>query len=360
MRVYFDSQIFSLQRYGGISNYFLNLIFQFLCNPALNIQPVIEFSDKTNIHLKNFLSLYGKDFESNNLVFVKKDDFSFISSRTIPDIDLIHFTYYLPSKLLNSKYVKKVSTIHDFIPESHYSFYSPYRYSHFLKSKYIGKSDGLIFVSSHTKSLAELRFKKLSSKHSAVIHHGVNNPNFSSLTPRFLDKNYFLYVGKRDSYKNFLFLLRAFSKFVKTSDVYLVCFGGPTQSNAESRMIKKHKLENRIIFVSDKFANINDLYRNAIAFINPSRDEGFGITNLEALSNKCPVLCSDIPVFREVLSNCGIYFDPFSENSLLEKMRKLELNNLKIDDEATYQANRPDYSWFTAAKKTADFYKSLV
>ncbi len=331
-----------------------------MSNPALNIQPVIEFNDKTNIHLKNTLSLYGKEFESNNLAFAKKDDFSFISSPTIPDVDLIHFTYYLPSKFLKSKYVKKVSTIHDFIPESHYSFYSPYRYSHFLKSKYIRKSDGLIFVSSHTRSLAELRFKNLNSKNSAVIHHGVNNSKFSSLAPRFLDKNYFLYVGKRDAYKNFLFLIRAFSKFVNTSDVYLVCFGGPTQSNAESRMIKKYKLENRVIFVSDKFANINYLYQNAIAFINPSRDEGFGMTNLEALSNKCPVLCSDIPVFREVLSNCGIYFDPFSENSLLEKMHKLELDNLKMEDRASYQTNCPDYSWFTTAKKTADFYKSLV
>jgi glycosyltransferase involved in cell wall biosynthesis len=40
----------------------------------------------------------------------------------------------------------------------------------------------------------------------------------------------------------------------------------------------------------------------------PSRSEGFGLSLTEAVSKKVPVLCSDLPVFRELFSNDEISF----------------------------------------------------
>ena len=42
----------------------------------------------------------------------------------------------------------------------------------------------------------------------------------------------------------------------------------------------------------------------------PSIYEGFGIPVLEAMQHSCCIVCSDIPVFRELVDDCGIFFDP--------------------------------------------------
>ena len=56
------------------------------------------------------------------------------------------------------------------------------------------------------------------------------------------------------------------------------------------------------------------LITEAHGLIMPSFVEGFGVPIIEALAANTPVLCSDIPVFREVAGELADYFDPFSTN----------------------------------------------
>ena len=58
------------------------------------------------------------------------------------------------------------------------------------------------------------------------------------------------------------------------------------------------------------------LLAGAHGLIMPSYAEGFGIPIIEALAANTPVVCSDIPVFREVAGDLAEYFDPFSDASL--------------------------------------------
>jgi glycosyltransferase involved in cell wall biosynthesis len=58
------------------------------------------------------------------------------------------------------------------------------------------------------------------------------------------------------------------------------------------------------------------LIAEAHGLIMPSFAEGFGIPIIEALAANTPVLCSDIPVFREVAGELADYFDPFSTESI--------------------------------------------
>jgi glycosyltransferase involved in cell wall biosynthesis len=52
------------------------------------------------------------------------------------------------------------------------------------------------------------------------------------------------------------------------------------------------------------------LYRHADLFVYLSLDEGFGLPPIEALTFGCPVLVSDIAVFRENLADQATYVDP--------------------------------------------------
>lgn len=60
--------------------------------------------------------------------------------------------------------------------------------------------------------------------------------------------------------------------------------------------------------VSD--AELAWLYANAQLFVYVSLDEGFGLPPLEARTFGCPVVASDIDVFREVLGDDAVFVDP--------------------------------------------------
>ena len=54
---------------------------------------------------------------------------------------------------------------------------------------------------------------------------------------------------------------------------------------------------------------LKELLKNALCLVNPSKYEGFSLPNLEAMAIGCPLVCSDISVFREICQNSAIYFD---------------------------------------------------
>ena len=60
--------------------------------------------------------------------------------------------------------------------------------------------------------------------------------------------------------------------------------------------------------VSD--AEYTALLESAYALVHASLDEGFGIPLVEAMSVGTPVVVSDIPIFREIGGEAGVYADP--------------------------------------------------
>jgi len=67
-------------------------------------------------------------------------------------------------------------------------------------------------------------------------------------------------------------------------------------------------------FVSDEVLTV--LYSHASALVFPSLFEGFGIPIIEAQAISLPVICSDIPVFREGGGEGSVYVDPRSPKSI--------------------------------------------
>ena len=67
-----------------------------------------------------------------------------------------------------------------------------------------------------------------------------------------------------------------------------------------------------------------ELLGGATALVTPSRNEGFGLPVIEAMAAGVPVICSDIPIFREVGVDAPLYVDPDRPSSIASAARRLE------------------------------------
>lgn len=67
---------------------------------------------------------------------------------------------------------------------------------------------------------------------------------------------------------------------------------------------------------------VSALLASARALVFPSHAEGFGLPPLEAAALGVPVLCSDLPVLRDLLSDYPVYLTPSDSYSWLREIRK--------------------------------------
>ncbi|PTM43042.1 glycosyltransferase family 1 protein [Bosea sp. 124] len=159
--------------------------------------------------------------------------------------------------------------------------------------------------------------------------------------------DYFLLVGTLKPNKNIAFAIQAFEALAAAGQK-LVIVGG-----IHSRVFKggDYGTGEGLVFagrLSD--AEIAELERRATAFVFPSLYEGFGIPPLEAMSQGCPVLASDIPPVREACGEAALYFDPTRQETLVQAMRTV-LGEPATRDRliADGHANAKRFSWAGSA-----------
>jgi glycosyltransferase involved in cell wall biosynthesis len=139
-------------------------------------------------------------------------------------------------------------------------------------------------------------------------------------------KDYILYVGLRIAHKNVEGVLRAFLLLADDfPELRLVVAGGRyTVPDMVDRLKTDPRLKDRLIEILDPTdEEIVRLFSGAKAFVFPSFAEGFGLPPLEAMAAGVPVVCSDIPVFREVYGDAVLYVDPNRPEAIAEGVRKV-------------------------------------
>lgn len=88
---------------------------------------------------------------------------------------------------------------------------------------------------------------------------------------------------------------------------------------------------------------VTDLYRLADALFLPSREEGFGLPVLEAALHRLPIICSDLPVLREIAGEGATYLDPDADPGAVAT---IVLARLESDTEdRLWRSVRREYAW---------------
>ena len=363
MNVLFDHQIFSWQKYGGISRYFYELMKNF--SDDINVMNSTVFSDNHYI-AKNEIVKHTSILASRELVwkkqlYLKTNKLNSILSLKTSNYDLFHPTYYDPYFL---KYLGKtpyVLTVHDMINEKFPNLFDKYDKTISYKRTVILNANKIIAVSENTKNDI-LEFIDLKPSMIEVIPHGFELLGNNSIVEKldFLPLRYVLFVGERGHYKNFLNFSKALSVLMKEDkELYLVCTGKSFNED-EITSLTKLKIFDRVRQYQVVDNELKCLYSKSLAFVFPSYYEGFGIPILEAFSNNCPVILSDASSFPEVAGDAGFYFDPFDIDSIIHAIKTVIYDN-EIRNKLIEKGNTRFklFSWETTAKKTESIYLNL-
>ena len=86
-------------------------------------------------------------------------------------------------------------------------------------------------------------------------------------------------------------------------------------------------------------------YQHACCLIATSKDEGYGLPLVEAAHYGVPIICSDIPVFREVAQGYADYFKVWDSSALADIIKQWLNSNEHPDSK-----NIKIYSWAEVTK----------
>ncbi len=305
------------------------------------------------------------------------------------NLDLVHFPYFSVPIFYNKPFVV---TIHDLIlhhfPTGEASTLpSPIYQLKLLGYKYVisqaaKKAKKIITVSNATKQEI-VDHLSVPAEKIAVTHESVDDRLSSKLptSPRSAGlrgaseiKNYFLYVGNAYPHKNLERLLQAFKIITQRAEVAPPRRGSPRLSlvfvgkedyfyKRLKEKVKEMGLSGSIIFYGEASdEKLINLYQNAKALIMPSLMEGFGLPALEAMANKCLVLCSNIPALKEICSDAAVYFSPYDIDGIIEVIKNVcfnDSNHFSKNVEKGFERSKM-FSWKKMAGETLNVYKEAL
>lgn len=371
LRIAFDDQIFAFQEFGGISRYFVELATRFAARDDIDLRICAPlYRNRYLAEVKGSVRIAGRPLAR----IPRTDRIVELLSRSLTRSligrhrpHLVHETYYRARSAV-PRGIPTVAGVYDMIPEKFPQYFPRTEPALRYKATTLQRASRVICISESTKhDLMELL--RIPESKISVILLGVSRlpepaPQCGEpAIPALSGAPFLLYVGKRDGYKNFEGLARAYAASPRVSAQFdLVCFGGGPFSTAEAETfralgIPPHKLHQ----VGGGDAALSRLYRSAALFVYPSLYEGFGMPPLEAMAVGCPVACSNVASLPEVVGDAALTFDPNSTESI-----RAALETFAHDDSLRNQligrgARRIEaFSWDRCAAQTLELYRSIV
>lgn len=351
--IYLDNIIFNLQKSGGGSVYWGELIQRF--NSIDNFKFISPNLLSDNI-VVNKLSLNNVLFEKN----IPLDILRYLPlSVKIEEFSMFHSSYY---RFSAQKNIFNITTVHDFVYEYYYSGIRKFIH-HKQKALAVKNSTAIICISESTRNdLFKFYPDLIKNKRIEVIHNGVSDDFFITEDKRSInhlnieDFKYVLYVGHRSTYKNFIFTVEVLANLPKEYKLLIV---GNALLKEEISLLE-FKLAHRYVFVGNvSNTQLNQIYNNVECLLYPSSYEGFGIPVIEAFKCGCPVIAQNIPVISEITGDYemlvhGLNLNKFVKQILMLKNQKFKSNIIDVGVEKSTK-----FSWDKCSSEVLSIYNTI-
>jgi len=287
--------------------------------------------------------------------------------RWAPDAHLVHVLH--PSFPVPTK-KPLIYTFHDLFPFTNPEWYRP-RDAYFFKAAARDAADSAARVIAVSTYVADdlTRILGIEPARIEVIPSGVGEefrtaPSDDRVREAAVHLGvepggYLLYAGAVNDRKNVPTVVRAIERRGPGAPLIIA---GPLGKGAEvvSAEIERLGLEQRVV-VAGYVADLPALMAGAIAFVFPSKNEGFGFPPLEAMSLGTPALVSRSGALPEVTGDAAVLLDPDEEDAWAEAMSQMEKDP---EHRAAFaekgKRHALTYEWERAARATAAVHDSVL
>ncbi len=354
--VLFDNIVFALQKSGGISVVWHEILKRFvrdypndvrfmdygtcnnICRSRMNIDPAKIIADDS----ASFLVL--KRFFPVRIATVFSSRFIFHSS---------YYRYCTDPNAIN------ITTVHDFTYE--YFVHGWKKWLHcWQKYRAIRHSDYIICISENTKKDLLKFLPDIEEKKVHVIYNGVSDDYFPIEQPVTLTSlpfpadSYVLFVGGRDAYKNFRYAVEV----VARTNFNLLIVGNPL-TQQEDLWLKTYLPVGRYTCVGRvDNQQLNVLYNKAFCLFYPSAYEGFGIPVIEAQKAGCPVIAYEASSIPEIIGQGQLLLPDLDVSLGAQYLNKLKNFSFRTEIVERGFVNAKRFSWEKTYQETLNIYKS--
>ncbi len=316
---------------------------------------------------------YQGNFEHNGIQFYcvddgkKKNYFPWKLNRFVkklnPDVILVSsFQYPLQVMQLRRSVGKEVKIIIQHHAEKQYKGLK--KYIQYFASR---KVNAFLFTSCKT-GIEWIRNKNLDSENKIYELMEVSSTFYPISKIAAIEKTnisgspVFLWVGRLNQNKDPLTVVKAFLKFslLQPNATLYMIYQTDELIKEINELIPPKPVISPIKLVG-KIPHDELLYwfNSADFYVSASYYEGSGTALCEAMSCGCIPVVSDIPSFRTISRNIGLFFEPGNENSLLSALQ--ESVHLKIEEirNNTLDRFKTDLSFEAITSKFQEILESL-
>lgn len=365
MKVGFDEQVFLAQRHGGISRYVVNLVQSLKADRSLGVEPVLGWRFGPNAHareagLASTLPVLDPLCEGPAAAIGMGGYYlaNTFARRSARHADVLHYTYTHPRFFAPRFRGLRVCTVYDMIPELYPDSF-PERDPHVAKQRYVQGCDVVLCISESTRRDL-IRIFGDPGVPMPVTYLGVE-PSFSpdAARPAGLPERYLLFVGRRGGYKDFDVLTEAFAGLPDDGTV-LAVVGSPLTDDELARLAALG-IGSRVRRFGADDSQLPGFYAGALAFVFPSRHEGFGLPTLEAMASATPAVLADSSSHPEVGGDVARYFSPGDPEGLSKVLAELlDDAALRADLGRRGVARAAQFTWAATAANTAAAYRAAL
>lgn len=207
----------------------------------------------------------------------------------------------------------------------------------------LNKPDEVVTVSETTKAL--IAEHKLTLRPVTVVRNAADPIADTPRTRKPGAGRDLLYMGSFMPYKNVGVLARAMHELPG----YRLHLLSRVSADARAELERLAPADALVFHDGVTDAEYAELLERAHALVHASLDEGFGIPLVEAMSVGTPIVVSDIPIFREIGGDAGIYADPRDPVRFAEAVRRLDSATEWTRRSAAGRAQAALFDWDASA-----------